>query len=513
MASPPRFLNRAPVAHPETTGRPAAHSKTTGGRAPWEHPVANSRRGGRALENIDSKNTGGVAQGPAVFALLLALFLLLIARNVSSEPYVYDEADYMYAASLGFAANWSDARSIGISDFVRAGLHHHSRRSLSERIRTGSDVLFYRHFHGPLFYYLLIPVSRLGWSEHAVRAVMLAIPCASLAVVYFGCLWLAPRSALLVAALFLSSFAVVRSTELAPHQLFALCSLGSLVLLLKAIATRNRFYWYCSVVAAALAFCTLEVAYVLLITLAICCFIERRRWQADRGFVANSVGIFLATVLAVWPAALIRLSFLKAYAVLAYLALSREFPGNAGLIEIWRDRIFHSPLEWMLILAGVLVWLRNRTGKRTGALYPLGLFAACMLIATLPVLTVTPRYSLAFVPALDLLAGLALVPSLGPLRRPASFAVVTLVVAGLYGNAWYQAARQPHNPNPRSAAVLTYIHQNKLENKAVLAPQSDVPTLHYYFPGMTLAGYYGASPALSDRAAVAADATIAAAKP
>ena len=31
--------------------------------------------------------------------LLLALFLLLITRNVSSEPYVYDEADYMYAAS------------------------------------------------------------------------------------------------------------------------------------------------------------------------------------------------------------------------------------------------------------------------------------------------------------------------------------------------------------------------------------------------------------------------------
>ena len=198
------------------------------------------------------------------FGLLLALFLLLITRNVSSEPYVYDEADYMYAASLGFAANWSDTPSIPISDFVRAGLSRGSRESLSERIRSGNDVLFYRHFHGPLFYYLLIPVSRLGWSEHAVRTAMLAIPCASLAVVYFGCLWLAPRSALVVAVLFLSSYAVIRSTELAPHQLFALCSLGSLILLLKAIATADRRYWYGSVVAAGLAFCTLEVAFVLL---------------------------------------------------------------------------------------------------------------------------------------------------------------------------------------------------------------------------------------------------------
>ena len=58
--------SRAPAAHPETTRRPAAHSKTTGGRAPWEHPVENSRKGGRALENIDSNNTGRVARERAV---------------------------------------------------------------------------------------------------------------------------------------------------------------------------------------------------------------------------------------------------------------------------------------------------------------------------------------------------------------------------------------------------------------------------------------------------------------
>ncbi len=55
-------------AHSETTRRQAAHSKTTGGRAPWEHPVENSRRGGRALENIDGKNTGRVAREQAVFS-------------------------------------------------------------------------------------------------------------------------------------------------------------------------------------------------------------------------------------------------------------------------------------------------------------------------------------------------------------------------------------------------------------------------------------------------------------
>jgi hypothetical protein len=439
------------------------------------------------------------ARKQAVFAFLLALFLSLIARNVSSEPYGYDEADYLYAASLGFAANWSDTPSIPIAGFVRAGLHGGSRQALSESIRGGSDVLFHRHFHGPLVEYLLIPLTHLGLSERGTRMALLAIPALSLAVIYFGCLWLWPGSnaALLSAALFLSSYAVIRSTELAPHQLFALCSLACLVLLAKAIATGRRAYWYGCVIASGLAFCALEVACVLIVTVAICGWVERSRWQADGKFVAQSVGAFLATVVVVWPAAILRLSFLKSCAVLAYLTLLRAAPwGPVGFMDMWRARILNSPLEWALILVGVAMWLQNRRRN----IYPLGLFAALMLTATFRVFTDTPRYSLAFMPALDLLAGLALVPALGPLRRPASFAVVALAVAGLYGQAWYRVVHQRHNPNPRSAAVLSYIHQNELENKEVLAPQADLPTLHYYFPGMRLRGYFGPAPTVSDSA-------------
>src|SRR5580658_479087 len=237
----------------------------------------------------------------AVFGLLLALFVLLITRNVSSEPYVYDEADYMYAASLGFAANWSDTPSITMADFARAG--HDTRGELSRRIRDSNDVLFYRHFHGPLFYYLLMPLAAIGPGAPGDRTALLAIPGASLAVVYVG------SQSWLAALLFLCSYSVTRSTELAPHQLFALFTLGSLILLLKAVRTADRRYCYGSIVLAALAFCTLEVTFVLLTTLAICCFVERRRWSADGWFITKSVALFLGTVLAVWPAALLRLSF------------------------------------------------------------------------------------------------------------------------------------------------------------------------------------------------------------
>ena len=344
---------------------------------------------------------------------------MLITRNVSPEPYGYDEADYMHAASFGFAANWTDAPSLSMADFLSAGLHPGSPKALSDRIRGSHDVLFYRHFHGPLYHFFLIPVSRLGLSERAARMTMLAIPAASLAVIYFGCLWLlpgpiAPLSAFLAAGLFLTSHSVVWSTELAPHQLFALCSLACLILLAKAIATGRRAYWYACVAAMGLAFCTLEVAFVLILTVSICGFLERRTLRADLRFAAQSLALFLATVLAVWPAALLRLSFVKAYAVMTYLALMREAPwGHIGFIETWRARLFESPLEWSLIVLALLLGLRTRS-----RFYPVSLFAALMILATLPVLSSSPRYTLPFMPALDLFAGLTLLPTLGRLRRP-----------------------------------------------------------------------------------------------
>jgi hypothetical protein len=415
----------------------------------------------------------------------------------------------MYAAAQGWAANWGDAGAIPIATFVRAGLQHASRQSLSERVRGGNDVLFYRHFHGPLFNYLLAVIARLHLSERATRTWMLAVPAATLAVIYFGC-WPVGTGAM-ASLLFLSSYSVLGSTELAPHQLFALCALASLVVLMKAVATGQRRYWYGAVAAAALAFCTLEIALVLVVTLAICCYLQRAPWQVDVPFVAKSSGIFGATVLVIWPAAILRLSFVKIYAVLFYQAVARESAwGRVGFVETWRGRFLHSPFEWMLIVAGALMLLGNRRWRR---LYPVGLFAALMIAATLRVFTDTPRYSLAFVPALDLLAGLTLGPSLGPLRRPASLAVVALAVAALYGNACYQVSRQPRNPNPRSTAVLTYIHQNELENKRVLAPQADLPTLHYYFPGLRLRGYLGREPTMFERVGFSEAAIIPAAEP
>ena len=141
---------------------------------------------------------------------------------------------------------------------------------------------------------------------------MLMIPAASVLAIYLGCLWLLPGlcgflAALLASTLFLASYAVTASTELAPHQLFVFCSLCSLCLLGKAVATGRRAYWYGAVFMTAIAFCTLEIALVLILTVGISGYLERGRLRADWTFARRSVALFLATVLVLWPAAILKL--------------------------------------------------------------------------------------------------------------------------------------------------------------------------------------------------------------
>lgn len=427
--------------------------------------------------------------------ILVAVLLFLMVRNVAPDPYVYDEADYMYAASLGFEANYTDSPSMPLLEFVRTGLargkDQGERQKLSEQIRASDDVVFYRHWHGPLYTYLLLPVSRLGLSERQTRMAMLAIPALTLVILYCGCLWLVPSRAgtfagLCAGVLFLSSSAVTDSTELAPHQLFALLSVMFLFLLRKFLDTKRRTYWFGSVIAAGLAFCTLEVAFVLIGTLAVCAYVGRRPLQIGLRLIGTSVALFAGTVLVVWPAAIYKLSFVKAYLFMAYLALFRKSPwGNEAILDVWRHRVLESPLEWAAIVISLFLFLRKRGGRPA---YPVFVYVLLMLIATARVVTSATRYSLLFMPALDIFAALTLGQLLAVSRARTVFAA-TLVSCAFLGIDEYREFTRRHTQDPRPPAVLSAIREHRLENETLAVPQEELPMIHFYFPRMHLRGY------------------------
>src|SRR5258706_10143151 len=239
----------------------------------------------------------------------VAAFVFFSRNTNVSGPFTYDEADYMFAAGQGLSANFVDSPTMPISAFISTGLQRGrnstQRAALSQSIRSSNDIVFYRHWHGPLFYYWLCALDRLHLSEGTVRRASLAFFILIGIAIYAGALWIVQGAAgfltaVLGLAMFLWGRTVLGSPELAPHALFALCSLVSLLSLVMVVKTGSRAYWFSGVIAAAAAFATMEMALVLILTLMICGFLERRRLRANAWFVVQSALSFLVTVGLLW---------------------------------------------------------------------------------------------------------------------------------------------------------------------------------------------------------------------
>lgn len=434
------------------------------------------------------------------FLLVLLAGLVFFEKDyVPSDPYMYDEADYMYLTSQGWLANYLDSPSQSIATFIRTGLTRGKdsaqRQGLSEQIRASGDVNFYRHWHGPMYFYWLSALSAHRGDEHAMRAASLAIPGITVFMIYFGVLWLIPGyprqwAAILSAVLYLWSYSTLRTSELAPHQLYASCYLATLILAAKAMQTGHRSLWYWSVIGCALAFCTLEIAFTLIATVILCGYLGRQRLRATWRFAFNSVLLFAGTVFVLWPAAIVKLTFLKAYAFMAYLALARKSPwGQITFTQTWSQRFRDSPVEWLLILAGLALFVRYRQRL----LFPFIIYSAFALLAVLRVNSDAPRYLLVFVPALLLIAGISIGSFLGRFQPAAAAVCVVMFCLLTAWNTHRQFMTHPALNDAREREVFAFIRGHGLEDKGLSVPQSELPTLHYYFPRTRLHGYVDAS--------------------
>ncbi len=197
-------------------------------------------------------------------------------------------------------------------------------------------------------------------------------------------------------------------------------------------------------------------------------------------------------MLIVWPAAIFKLTFVKSYLFMAYLALARKGSwGDIGFFGTWGNRIASSPVEWAVIAFALILYLRRPLQKDNRLVYPILIYAVLILAATARVLSDSARYSLPFMPALDLFAAITLAPFLlrSADRLPSPSPACSWRAAALETSTASPPDRAAH-----PSAVLEYIRQANLTDKALLVPQNDVPMIHYYFPRTRLRGYYTPRP-------------------
>ena len=436
--------------------------------------------------------------------ILVALFTgyyFLVRDTAYFGPFVYDEADYMHAVRFGAWSNWTDSPSIPLPDLVRIGLTRGRDRGnqseLSAMIRQSNDVLFYRHWHGPLYVGWLAISRAITSDERSIRGLTAIFPIATALLTYFGSRWMLAGAAgeiagTLGAFLFLWHFAIVRSLELAPHQWFAGSVIAALLFLMKIWRDplRSRVWWAGALIMSAVAFCLLEVAFALILTLMVCAWMLRAPLKLDLRFAAMSAAIFLGTVLILWPAAVLKFAFVKSYLFMAYLAVFRRgaWGNNVSIPETWWLRIETAPVLWILFAGSVILYFRDR--KKLAFLAPPLVFSAFMFLAIFRVNTDLYRY------VIPLLPGIVLAPAFGFATIASAWTgkvragSVAAICALIFITTWPFARSAMPAPNWHAGGAIALIREHAAAGKPLLVPHSDLPMLHYYFPGLRFETYY-----------------------
>lgn len=428
----------------------------------------------------------------AVLAALLIVFFRMAAPCVSGIAYEYDEADYMYAASRGVAANYTDTPALSLAEFIRIGLNRVQTGSepqgLSERIRKSGDLNFYRHLHGALYSYWLLALGGGPGDEYRMRMASLVFPAIAAIALYLGSMWILPGTAgwiaaVLSATLYLWSFASVQTVELAPHQMFVMWVLFSLLCAAKAFRTGDRRAWYVAALFAGLAFCTMEVAFVLVFALVATAWLAARDRGYDWAVARNATLVFLATTIVVNPPALLKLHIVKSYLFMAYLAVFRNNQwGDVSYSQMWMRRLMSSPVEWLLIPLAAVVWWRMRESAAARAATPFLIYGVVMFLLMARVTAGSMRYTLPFLPALDVFSGFTLAVAVMRWRPAVRYAAVgAICFVHLAATGVYLAGRPPRTD---FGPVLLFdrIRAQHFDDKRMLAPFYLIPALHYYFP-------------------------------
>jgi hypothetical protein len=439
----------------------------------------------------------------ALIALIYIPAWIWAPNEIDPSPYRYDESDYLYAASRGFVANWSDAPAVSLIDFVKIGVSRGAdpaqTSGLSTLLRDSGDMNGYRHWHGPIYYYGLILAWPLARNEYGMRRLSLAAPLLGLAVTYAGCLWLWPGAqgtlaAMLSSALFIWNPATIKTTEIAPHLLFAAVSLASMFAAAKMLQSGHRVPWYAALALAGVAFCTMELAFALILSVLWCGYLERTRLRPDRELVTKSLVALGAPIVLLWPASLYKLTFIKSYLAMAYLAVFRKNPwGDVTFAQTWAFRGAAMPVTWIVIAVALVLFFRWRAIPERRPSSAFLIFGLVMLAAVLRVNSTGWRYMLPFLPPLLVFAGCLLAAALCRLRTTWRWSLAAALALLLWFDATRLLRPSPIPADPRATALLASVRDPRWENKTLLVPQDDLPALHFYFPRTVFRGYLSAT--------------------
>ena len=283
--------------------------------------------------------------------------------------------DYANAGKLGVFANAVDRGSLSPSQFVRFSLAKISGETpaLPEDYDTTRDPFLLRHYHPPLFIYLVSAVSHFE-SERAIRSVQLLGALAFILVVLssYWSLSASPRwCGLLLVSLLALWMSLMLFENLSFHGWEAVWTVSSAALLSRWLSDERGPPWGILLcISLVFVFLTLEIGVVVWVASVLCIFIwPPSKFRGEDGKFAWSLlvrgaAFALLLVVMVWPGSIVKVSFLKIPSLYLYrIWLGEEYASVSGnlpsLLNLFAPILTLGPMA----LLWLLVYHRNDTPR------------------------------------------------------------------------------------------------------------------------------------------------------
>jgi hypothetical protein len=438
------------------------------------------------------------------FLTLLVVVVIVCAsffKVTSNEPFSYDEADYMYAGTQGFWANYSDRNAMPLVEFVQKGIElardKSQRVSMSQYVRSTGDISFYRHYHGPLYAYWIALCQWLGaQSELSYRASGLILHALGSIAIFWLFLWVFPElpvAAAFVAALMfaMNRTAIFTATMITQHVVFEFLAILALFFAARYFQTKEARWWYATAAAAGAAFAAVEISVVLAAgILAVLVIFHWKEWNILRQRFLRGLAVFTISVLVFWPKGVLELNAVKGYVYLGYMALSRRTFSPIGPAQLWGVRFTNYPFEFLvpLVVLGTIILCFRKFGSRS-AIAPFLIYALVFLATTMKVTLPYTHYNGSLLASTSVLTGIA-IGELWLRHSKAIRWVASLLILGslIWMDVdYYNEARAEALRGNLAADVLRYMDGRPADK--LYMPFYLVPTVHYYHPDVSTVGY------------------------
>jgi len=442
-----------------------------------------------------------------IILYLLLIFLFLQKNVISSNRFTYDEADYMYAVSKGLSANYFDKGAIPLSVFIEKGidkgLNLSNKTNLSKFIRKSDDISFYRHYHGPLYFYYLSLLNRLKLeTEYGVRwGSLLLLPIVSIAVFFLLQTYSQDNTAAII-----GSFLMITSPSLigafriiTPHGFYILVSLLTLFLLSIFLKKNNLIYWYLSIIFMAFSFLTMEFALLILVTFILCIFVKGSELFKNDSrcdillFFTKSLGLFILVIFILWPGALLNFTLLKNYLFFAYFAIIRgNLYGSFTILQLFSNRFITSPIEYLMMLPWLFSFIYVFIIKRgNNYLLPFMIYSLLIFLTTLKITSANPTYIASFLSVMFVISSVMIDNWLNYLKdsRIRRGLLLVLVIVILLNGMLYlykERNRFMYETNNYTNKLIDYLKNHDLKVRKILIPSSYLPSVHFYYPYMEI---------------------------